>query len=242
MKKFTNILKWTLLLGYFPVMMVLVSFKNHDLVCSNVEVGVTDSLTTSFITGTEIRRLVLKHFPEVLGAPVHEIDFEAIEADVEKHPAIKNCQVYNNAYGTLNVKVTQHEPIVRVFNGNQSFYLDEDGVQIPVSGRFSARVLVVNGRIPSNREELIQVARFITGDPFWNAQMEQIYIRRNGDYILVPRVGEHLILLGSAERLEEKMDNLMLLYQQLDPKKWNSYKTINLKFKNQVVCSKSNDF
>lgn len=242
MRKIANTLKWILLLIYFPVMMVLVSFKNHNMVCSDVNASVTDSLTTSFITSGEVRRLVLKKFPEVLGAPVNEIDFEGIEAAIEKHPAIRNCQVYNNAYGVLNVKVTQHEPIVRVFSGNQSFYLDADGVEIPVSGRFSARVLVVNGRIPTDRKELIQVARFITEDPFWNAQMEQIYIRRNGDYILVPRVGEHLILLGTAERLAEKMNNLMLLYQQLDPRKWNSYKTINLKFKNQVICSKNNDF
>lgn len=241
MKKFVNTLKWTFLLTYFPVMMVLVSFKNQDLVCSGVDTSVTDSLTTSFISGSEVRRMVLRQFPDILGAPVNEIDFEAIEAAVEKHSAIKHCQVYNNAWGVLNVKVVQHEPIVRVFSGSHSFYLDAEGVQIPVSGRFSARVLVVNGRIPSDRTELIQVVRFITEDPFWNAQMEQIYIRRNGDYILVPRVGEHLILLGTAERLEEKMNHLMLLYKQLDPKKWNSYKTINLKFKNQVICSKTND-
>ncbi len=239
MKRVVNILKWSLLLIYFPVMMAFVSFKNNSLVCSGVVVTVTDSLTTNFVSGSEIRKLVLSRFPELLGSPIRDIDYEAIEASVEKHPAIRSCQVFNNAYGIVNVKIKQHEPIMRVFSGNSSFYLDENGVQIPVSGRFSARVIVVNGNIPKDKEDLLTLVRFIRDNSFWDAQIQQIYIRRNNDYILVPRVGEHLILLGSSERLEEKMNNLMSLYHELDPKEWNNYKSINLKFKNQVICSKS---
>lgn len=239
MRRIVNILKWSLLLIYFPVMMAFVSFNNNSLVCSGVAVTVTDSLTTNFVSGPEIRKLVLSRFPELLGSQVRSIDYEAIEASVEKHPAIRSCQVFNNAHGIVNVKITQHEPIIRVFSGNSSFYLDENGVQIPVSGRFSARVIVVNGNIPKDKEDLLTIVRFIRDNPFWDAQIQQIYIRRNNDYILVPRVGEHLILLGSSERLEEKMNNLMSLYHELDPKEWNNYKSINLKFKNQVICSKS---
>lgn len=239
MRRVVNILKWSLLLIYFPVMMAFVSFKNNSLVCSGVAVTVTDSLTTNFVSGSEIRKLVLSRFPELLGSQVRDIDYEAIEASVEKHPAIRSCQVFNNAHGIVNVKITQHEPIMRVFSGNSSFYLDENGVQIPVSGRFSARVIVVNGNIPKDKEDLLTIVRFIRDNSFWDAQIQQIYIRRNNDYILVPRVGEHLILLGSSERLDEKMNNLMSLYNELDPKEWNNYKSINLKFKNQVICSKS---
>ncbi len=242
MKTFVNTLKWLLLLVYFLVIVAFVSTKNSSLLCSNVVVSVSDSLRAQFVNGIEMRKLVLSRFPEILGRPIAEIDYEAIEASIEKHPAIRSCQVFNNAYGEINLKITQHEPIVRVFSGNGSFYLDENGVEIPVSGRFSARVMVVNGNIPKDKTDLLRVARFITDNPFWNAQMEQIYIRRNNDYILVPRVGEHLILLGNSEQLSDKMNNLMLLYKELDPKEWNNYKTINLKFKGQVVCSRNQDF
>ena len=84
------------------------------------------------------------------------------------------------------------------------------------------------------------MARLIASDPFWEAQFEQLYIRRNNDYVLVPRVGDHLILLGPPEEVEIKLRNLRALYQSgLDPKEWNEYKVINLKFKNQVICSRS---
>jgi len=202
-------------------------------------VSVTDSLTAQFVSSSGVRKLLLNRFPEVLGARINEIDYEEIEASIEKHPAIKSCQIFNNAHGTLNVKITQHRPILRIFSGNSSYYLDKNGTIIPVSGRFSARVMVVNGNIPKVKDDLLIVARYIMENSFWNAQMEQIYIRRNGDYLLVPRVGEHLILLGSSERIDEKMNNLMLLYEELNPKEWNNYKTINLKFKGQVICSRS---
>ena len=239
MRIFFNTLKWWALGIYFLVLMAFVSVKKSDLVCSNVEVQVTDSLTAQFVSSAGVRKLLLNRFPEVLGTRISEIDYEAIEESIEKHPAIRSCQVFNNAHGTLNVKIEQHRPILRIFHGNSSYYLDENGTEIPVSGRFSARVMVVNGNIPKKKDDLLVVARYIIEDSFWNAQMEQIYIRRNGDYLFVPRVGEHLILLGSSERLDEKMNNLMLLYEELDPKEWNNYKTINLKFKGQVICSKS---
>jgi cell division protein FtsQ len=241
MGKFVKILKWWALAIYFPVLLAFVSVSKSSLVCSNVVVQVKDSATAQFVSSSGVRKLLLNRFPEVLGARISEIDYEAIEESIEKHPAIRSCQVFNNAHGTLNVKITQHEPILRIFNGSSSYYLDENGTEIPVSGRFSARVMVVNGKIPREKDDLLTVARFIIDDSFWNAQVEQIYIRKNGDYLLVPRVGEHLILLGSSERLEEKMDNLMSLYNELNPKEWNKYKTINLKFKGQVICSRSSN-
>ncbi|GAO30989.1 cell division protein FtsQ [Geofilum rubicundum JCM 15548] len=87
---------------------------------------------------------------------------------------------------------------------------------------------------------MVKVAGMITGDPFWTAQMEQIYIRRNNEYILVPRVGDHLILLGQPENVEKKLRNLKELYTSgLDPKEWNEYQVINLKYENQIICSRN---
>ncbi|WP_234408917.1 hypothetical protein [Marinilabilia salmonicolor] len=85
----------------------------------------------------------------------------------------------------------------------------------------------------------MKLARIFRNDPFWNAQIEQVYVKRNGDFVMVPRVGDHLILLGPPERVEEKLRNLRALYKQgLSPREWNNYQVINLKFKGQVLCSK----
>ena len=239
MKKVVNILKWILLLAYIPVMILFISFRSKALICSELRVIVSDSLSNRFVSGDEVRKMMFTDYPKLLGSNIREMNFEEMEAAIEKHSAIKECQIYNNAKGIVNVEVKQYNPVLRVFSGSTSFYLDIDGNRIPASNRFNVRLLVVNGAIPIEPDELLNVARFIKKDPFWDAQIEQIYIRRNNDYILIPRVGEHSIILGKPEDIENKMRNLRAFYKQIDPKAWNDYKVINLKYKNQIVCSKN---
>ena len=74
---------------------------------------------------------------------------------------------------------------------------------------------------------------------FWNDQVVQIYVNALGEYELIPRVGAHHILLGSMDQWETKLKNLELLYDQgLSRYGWNTYQTINLKYTNQVICTK----
>lgn len=239
MDKLVGILKWVLLLGYFPVMLAFVSVSHQSVVCSEVNVIVKDSTQARFVNAEEVRKSILKAYPTLLGGAVAELNFDEMEAFVNKHSAIRSTEVYNSGSGVLNVMVTQHEPLLRVFAAEGTFYLDETGRQVPVSSNFSAHVLVASGTVPKDRSELVTVAQMLAQDPFWTAQMEQIYIRRNNEYILVPRVGDHLILLGQPEDVETKLRNLKVLYTSgLDPKEWNEYKVINLKYKNQVICAR----
>jgi len=87
--------------------------------------------------------------------------------------------------------------------------------------------------------DLFRLVQFINGSKFWKAQIEQIYINQKKEIELVPRVGNHTIILGSVDDLREKFENLEAFYEQgLSKYGWNKYKTINLKFKNQIVCTK----
>ncbi|MDR2928675.1 MAG: hypothetical protein LBV41_10850 [Cytophagaceae bacterium] len=239
MKKYISILKWALILLYLNITVIIISFKNKTLICSEINVTVIDSISNRFVTSAEIRKAFLMAYPKLIGSSVREMNFDEMEVVVEKHPAIKSCQIYNNAKGIVNIEVQQYEPILRVFSGSASFYLDESGNKIPASNRFNVRTIVVNGAIPTNTDDLLKVAQFIKNNPFWDAQIEQIYIRRNNDYVLTPRVGEHLVLLGNPVDFETRMEKLLAFYKQLAPQAWNEYKVINLKYKNQIVCSRS---
>ncbi|ASB48392.1 cell division protein FtsQ/DivIB [Alkalitalea saponilacus] len=242
MKRALNILKWVFLGIYFPLMLSFVSVSSRSTICIDVNVVIRDSIEAGFVSAADIRSSILDKYPDLLGSPINKIDFYKMESFVNEHTAIKTTQVYNTARGVLQVMVNQHQPIVRVFAPEGTYYLDLNGQRIPVSNRFTARVLVANGHIPADKSDLVNVSRLIATDPFWNAQMEQIYIRRNNEYILVPRVGEHWILLGQPERVEQKLAKLKALYKQgLDPLEWNEYQLINLKYENQVICSRNRD-
>jgi cell division protein FtsQ len=80
---------------------------------------------------------------------------------------------------------------------------------------------------------------YITHDKFLKAQIAQIYVNEQNEFELVPRIGNHIILLGTAEDLDDKFRRLVAFYRYgLNKIGWNKYNVINIKYKNQVVCSK----
>ena len=98
--------------------------------------------------------------------------------------------------------------------------------------------------------KLINFVRLIRGDSFWNAQIVQIDVStpargagqvhwQEPEVEIVPRVGRHVVLLGTLDEVEQKLDRLMLFYRRvLDYEGWETYRTVNLKYRNQVVCTK----
>lgn len=112
---------------------------------------------------------------------------------------------------------------------------------MPVSQNFAAYVPVVSGRVTKKMANwiLFDFAEYINNDPFWNNQIEQININDKLKVELVPRVGEQIIIMGDLTRYKQKLEKLKKLYLYgLNEMGWNQYKTINLEYKDQVVCTK----
>ena len=112
---------------------------------------------------------------------------------------------------------------------------------MPLSRHYVAHVLVASGYI--NKEfamnELYHFVQFLQDNEFWNNQIDQIYVDADQEVELIPLVGNHKILLGSFDDYQKKLDNLKLFYEQAIPKVgWEKYSLINLKYRNQIVCTK----
>ena len=109
------------------------------------------------------------------------------------------------------------------------------------SPNYAAYVPVVSGRITVSmaRGRMFDFITFLEENPFWNAQIEQIHIRDDLKVELVPRVGDAIIVLGKLDNFESKLKKLNKLYTQgFNKIGWNKYKTIDLQYKDQVVCTK----
>ena len=135
---------------------------------------------------------------------------------------------------------------------NLHFYIDANGYKIPLSDSYTAKVLVAsgfieedfNGRVDTLKtkmaKDLYRTALYIKGDTLWDNQIEQLFVDLKGDVEMVPRVGSHKIILGSTDSLQTKFRNLLVFYKKAIPKVgWDTYKTINLKYNNQIVCEKN---
>ena len=226
---------------------------------TELRVEVDDPEGIHFIDEVAVREQVLSSFSGVVGAPMGEVDVAGIEQVLRDVPCVRQADLYHTLDGVLHVRVKQRRPIVRVINGDGgSFYIDADGATMPVSDVFTARVLVVTGALNepfahgvhqvsaddslaavTYSDEILRLADFITADPLWNALIDHVVVNTQGEFELVPRIGMHRILLGDATRLEQRFTKLREFYAKGVPQGgWRKFSRIDLRFADQVVCTK----
>ncbi|WP_316792277.1 cell division protein FtsQ [Pedobacter frigoris] len=242
---------WIICLSGLVVLMSFVGVKKHTLTCTNVKILIPGA--DNFIEREEIDAILKQSQGKLIGRKLEDINLEDIEKNIKANPYIAFSTVYADMDGVIHVEIQQRQPILRVINFNsQDFYIDRNGLKMPVSPNFTANVLVANGKIMEHfsgrvdtlitdlARDLYKTALYIKQDTLWDAQIEQLFVDEKGDMELVPRVGNQRIILGSADSLEVKMRNLLAFYKQAMPKVgWDTYKTINIKYTNQVVCEKN---
>lgn len=225
-------------------LIVLLSFtqrKQEVLPCKEVKISIIDE-ASSFITKVEILQIINSIVDSIEGLPIHEISLYEIEQTICNHSHIQSADVFLLPNAELQVHVSQKKPIVRVFNlSGESFYIDASGNTFPLSKNFTERVLIANGNIVDSSEFSVisKVANYINDDEFLKAQIIQLHMNEDKEIELVPRVGNHIILLGEISEMEDKFNKLKLFYAKgVQQTGWNQYRLINLKYKNQLVCVK----
>ncbi len=227
--------------GYAIFAIVAFSYKSDKQVCRTVDVLIKDSARLRFIDRKEIILCLEEKKLNPIGLNMQTIQTEEIEKVLKKQPRIKNAECYKTPSGTVCVEITQREPILRIMNSGKSYYIDREGEVMPVSTAFTAYVPVATGAINEvfAKGPLYDFALFLRRDAFWNAQIEQIYVDYNEEIELIPRVGNQIILLGKLDNYEFKLNKLLSLYKNgFSRTGWNCYRQINLKYDNQVICTK----
>ncbi|NNC94152.1 MAG: hypothetical protein HKN92_01230 [Chitinophagales bacterium] len=260
MRKYWNKIKRTLqMLGIAGVSVLFIiglssAMKKQDkIICKNVKIDIDYTEGLGFIDEEGVRNAMSRSgISTLVGKEIKNIDLSSIEQELDKDPFILKTEVYSNTAGDVIVKVYQKRPIIRLINKNRvSFYLTENKHLMPLSDIFTLRLLVVSGNIRTGIsgidseekllfEKLIHLADFIERDPFWKAMISEVEVVNESDFSIVPIVGKHKVEFGDIDAsMEEKFKNLKILYKEgMKYTGWTQYKNINLKFDNQIVCTK----
>lgn len=241
MKTFAKILLLIGLTGYVIFAILQFSHPVEKIVCQGVDVLVGDSTEESYLNEEYVFQILKRHKISPQGQTEDQTNLSEIEKILDDDPCIGKTHCYFTPTGTLCIQVSPLQPILHVMAQNgEEYYLDRTGEIMPIE-HFNLDVCVATGHISKEyaTSELLKLAIFLKGSEFWDKQIEQIHVVSPQDVSLVPRVGEHLILLGTIENLEDKFDRLALFYKKGLPKiGWNKYQSINLEYDNQIVCKK----
>ena len=90
--------------------------------------------------------------------------------------------------------------------------------------------------------KLTTFVKWMENDDFWRSEIVQITARTTEsgaiDLELTPRSGNYTILFGRLDDAEQKLDKLLRFYREgLGKAGWDRYRTINVKYAGQVVCT-----
>lgn len=214
---------------------------DQQKVCSNMTISITDYEKKMLISNEEIAILLKEKELNPIGKSLERIKTKAIEEVIEKHPMVRHAECYKTPGGTVHIVIEQRTPVLRVI-GLENYYVDDLRKPMPISTNYAAYVPVVTGRVTKKMATggVFEFAQFLNNDDFWGNQIEQININDRMKVELVPRVGNHIIVLGDLDRFQQKMEKLRKFYQfGLNEIGWNIYSTIDLQYKDQVVCTKN---
>jgi cell division protein FtsQ len=194
---------------------------------------------TPFITHENVSKLLIQNNQDVTSVPKEILDLNDLESALNSNPMIKHAEVYVAVNGVLTAEIIQKKPIARV-NTNASYYIDDEGSFMPLSSNFTARVPLVTGAIRKDRlKQVHEVALMVQEDEFLKKHVIEIRQDESEELSLKLRQCDFDVSLGKAKELNKKINNLKAFYQKaLKDKTLNSYRNVNLRFGNQVVCTK----
>ncbi|MCP4123808.1 MAG: hypothetical protein GY751_18825 [Bacteroidetes bacterium] len=239
-----------LFIGIFMTLVISAKMNRDQQVVSDLTIDIDHTSGNFFITEQDVRASINEILPDS-GSMLHTKDLKELENKLDNIPQIGHSNVFVNNTGQLSIEVIQRSPLYRMIRANgTSYYVDAGGYKFPVSDKYTARVPVVTGFIADNGEnvgligsdlgyELHELFTALDKDPLWKAQFGQVDITSKGELELIPRVGRHVVQIGNTSGLEDKLKRLKVFYMEgLTRAGWDTYKTINVKYKDQVVCKK----
>ena len=212
-----------------------------DNVCREVNIQVEDGSVKGFLNQEEIKTLLQRSRCYPIGDQMSHVNVRNIEEQLQKNPFVKDVQCYKTQTGLVNIKIDQRLPVIRVMADNgDDYYVDEHGNIMP-NTHFASNLGVATGAIQQKyaQKVLKNIGCYLLNTPLWGSQIEQLNVLADGTIEMVPRVGDHIVYLGSPTNLERKLSRLEKFYRYgLSKAGWNKYSYINVEFDNQIICKK----
>ena len=232
-----------ILITLFIVVIVIFSFKKNSSPIKEIVINSENKFLDRF----QIESLITEKMDK--DSIIKNVNI--IEKNILANPFVKEIKLYQDLSNKLIVDLVQYQPIARlVYENKKDLYIDLHGNIFPISTKFSERVILIHTADNINFDlkninstdygkKIFTMINYIINDIFLSKIISEIDINYNKNIIIYPQVSKQKIIFGYPEKIDVKFDKLMLFYKKILPAKgWNTYKSVNLKFKNQIICDK----
>ena len=248
-----NIKRELKITAILAVVFVLIAFserKQGSVSVKDIVIKIENIEGNQFIDEGDIIDLMQLDEENLKGASLDKLNLKQIESRIKMNRFIKDAQLYSDLKGNLVVKATLRRPVARLIrNDGPDGYIAEDGTVMPVSDKFTTRVVLISGSYirgllslenlnkTEETKNLMTMLDMIREDDFWRAQIAQLDIDSKGHINIMPQIGGQTIEFGVADNLETKFKKMKIFYKEILPQRgWNTYKRVNLEYEGQIIA------
>ncbi|MFZ2904743.1 MAG: cell division protein FtsQ [Cyclobacteriaceae bacterium] len=224
--------------------------KQGAVAVKDIIIKVENVNENQFIDEEDVAELMQLSQENMKGATLDRLNLKELETRIKSNRFVKDAELYSDLKGNLIVKAILRRPIARIVrNDGPDGYIAEDGTIMPVSDKFTTRVVLISGSFSNQLLKVENLNRFIEGkqlmemlkiireDEFWRAQIAQLDIDNRVHVDIFPQVGGQLIEFGKPDNLEEKFKKLRIFYKEILPKQgWNTYERVNVEYQGQIIA------
>jgi cell division protein FtsQ len=144
MNKILQIALWILSIGLIIATLGFVNKSQQKLILKKPVINIDYETENRFVDEGDILAQVVNE-EDANNLQLSRFNVKELEEKLANNNSIKEVEVFKTVDGKLVVDVKQRRPIVRVFSRNESYYIDEKGVLMPLSNKYTSRLLVVSG-------------------------------------------------------------------------------------------------
>ena len=265
MKKWLKISLWSVFAIVLIAIVFFVKKEMDEKLVPVPEISIHADAENAFLTNTELHEKLKRANLLFDGQTRAQLKTEEIEKFIAGISQVKKVEVFQLIDGSWKIDVDMRIPIARIFNKyGETFYIDDEGNTMDVTQSHTARVLIFSGEIKDKKtsfsvneiinndslisirklDDIYRISSYVCKDPLFHSLIGQVHLKKSGDFVLIPLVGDQKIIFGSAysdSEVEEKFKKLEIFYKEAMPYEgWETYREISLKFDGQIVCKKKN--
>ncbi|MDI9358183.1 MAG: hypothetical protein QM528_04500 [Phycisphaerales bacterium] len=169
---------------------------------------------------------------------------------MKAYPWVYKVNTFFKRRGVLEAVIYPREVYAKVLATDGTIgYVDSTFFVLPtLPNVFFEIPLINNVRIAPNHFMSMQpvtkqncklLLAAIEQNDFWRAQITQIEVDTNNEFVLYPLLGNHKIIFGDVSNIDDKLNRLYSFYDKVLPRVGiNYYRVINLSFNHQIVAEK----
>ncbi|MBO6168839.1 MAG: cell division protein FtsQ/DivIB [Bacteroidales bacterium] len=219
--------------------------ERAKVLCNALDVQIKDKY--EFVTQEDIRSFLDRRYGPYIGVRLDSLDLGRMEQMLEEKSVVMESEAWTTRDGVLHISIVQRAPALRFQRGDQGFYIDDTGFVFPLHSSYTADVPLIEGNIPQLEDGqnsewskgILELMKYIHNSKQWKDQIENVSVDSAGDLEFKTTQGKERFIFGYPDDIQAKFGRLAKYYSHVRPSKDEGYyKSVNLKYNNQIICRK----